>query len=79
MLPTDYLEDFLVEFEQVLQDFEKGQPSQYEQYLDELKRKTSASMYDSGIDDSESEHLLPSITETATGEAAGCTSRHRFP
>ncbi|KAJ7335789.1 hypothetical protein JRQ81_013730 [Phrynocephalus forsythii] len=53
-LSTDYLDDFLVEFDQVLQDFENGQVLQYEQYLDELKRKTSASMYDSGIDDSES-------------------------
>nr|XP_020651518.1 regulator of cell cycle RGCC-like isoform X1 [Pogona vitticeps]XP_020651519.1 regulator of cell cycle RGCC-like isoform X2 [Pogona vitticeps] len=54
VLSADYLEDFLLEFDQVVQDFEKGQPSQYEQYLEALKRKTSASMYDSGIDDSES-------------------------
>ncbi|XP_062997785.1 regulator of cell cycle RGCC-like [Elgaria multicarinata webbii] len=59
VLSTDYLDDFLTEFDQVVQDFDKGAPSQYEQHLEELKKRTLPSMYDSGIDDSESNSPTP--------------------
>ncbi|XP_015264475.1 PREDICTED: regulator of cell cycle RGCC [Gekko japonicus] len=59
VLPTSYLDDFLLEFDQVLQDFDKGEASQYEQHLEELKRRTLPSLYDSGIDDSESNSTSP--------------------
>lgn len=55
MLPTSDLDDFLLEFDQVVQNFDKGEALQYEQHLEELKRRTLPSLYDSGIDDSESE------------------------
>ncbi|XP_063169702.1 uncharacterized protein LOC134504427 isoform X2 [Candoia aspera] len=53
-LANNSLDDFLVEFDHVVQDFEKRVFSQYEPHLEELKKKVSSSMYDSGIDDSES-------------------------
>ncbi|XP_048370458.1 regulator of cell cycle RGCC-like isoform X2 [Sphaerodactylus townsendi] len=58
-LPTSDLDDFLLEFDQVVQDFGKRGPSQYEQHLEELKRRTLPSLYDSGIDDSESHSTSP--------------------
>ncbi|XP_054852548.1 regulator of cell cycle RGCC-like [Eublepharis macularius] len=58
-LSTNYLDDFLLEFDQVVQDFDKGEASQYEQHLEELKRRTLPSLYDSGIDDSESSSTSP--------------------
>ncbi|XP_060105414.1 regulator of cell cycle RGCC-like [Heteronotia binoei] len=59
VLPTSYLDDFLLEFDQVVQDFDKGEASQYEQHLEELKRRTLPSLYDSGIDDSDSNSTTP--------------------
>nr|XP_056714995.1 regulator of cell cycle RGCC-like [Euleptes europaea] len=59
VLPTSCLDDFLLEFDQVVQDFDKGEASQYEQHLEELKRRTLPSLYDSGIDDSESSSTSP--------------------
>ncbi|XP_053129301.1 regulator of cell cycle RGCC-like [Hemicordylus capensis] len=58
-LPTDDLDNFLAEFDQVVQDFDKGEPCQYQQHLEELKRRTLPSIYDSGIDDSESNSTSP--------------------
>ncbi|KAH0630748.1 hypothetical protein JD844_003931 [Phrynosoma platyrhinos] len=52
-LSTEYLDDLLMEFDQVVQDFDKGAPSQYEHHLAELKRQALPSTYDSGIDDLE--------------------------
>lgn len=63
-LPTDYLADFLMELDQVIQDFNQGAPSslsssrQYEQHLEERKRRTGRSSYDRGIDDPESKQGL---------------------
>ncbi|XP_061454108.1 regulator of cell cycle RGCC [Rhineura floridana] len=59
VLSTDYLDDFLVEFDQVVQDFGRREPSQYEQHLEELKRRTLPGMYDSGIDESGSSSTSP--------------------
>ncbi|XP_042336440.1 regulator of cell cycle RGCC-like [Sceloporus undulatus] len=58
-LSTESLDDLLIEFDQVVQDFDKGAPSQYEHHLAELKRQTLPSAYDSGIDDSESSSASP--------------------
>ncbi|XP_044308715.1 regulator of cell cycle RGCC-like isoform X1 [Varanus komodoensis] len=73
-LSMDYLEDFLMEFDQVVQEFDKGEHSQYEQHLEELKSRTLPGtsseelkkpppprVYDSGIDDSASEGNSPSL------------------
>lgn len=52
---ADELGDLLREFEEVMEDFERGPACQYEQHLEELKKKAAHSVYDSGIDELESE------------------------
>uniref|UniRef100_A0A8C7E9U9 RGCC protein n=1 Tax=Nothoprocta perdicaria TaxID=30464 RepID=A0A8C7E9U9_NOTPE len=53
-LPDD-LSDLLREFDEVIEDFDRGPACQYEQHLEDLKRKAGHSVYDSGIDELESE------------------------
>ncbi|XP_077164510.1 regulator of cell cycle RGCC-like [Paroedura picta] len=67
-LPTGYLDDFLLEFDQVLQDFDKGEASHYEQHLEELKRRVPPSLYDSGIDDSEGNSMSPGSSLSTSEE-----------
>lgn len=52
---AEELSDLLREFDEVMEDFERGPACQYEQHLEELKRKAGHSVYDSGIDELESE------------------------
>uniref|UniRef100_H0Z3H7 RGCC protein n=1 Tax=Taeniopygia guttata TaxID=59729 RepID=H0Z3H7_TAEGU len=49
------LSELLREFEEVMEDFARGPASQYQQHLEELKRKAGQRVYDSGIDELESE------------------------
>ncbi|XP_019395886.1 PREDICTED: regulator of cell cycle RGCC-like [Crocodylus porosus] len=51
---TDDLNDLLREFDEVIEDFDNGEACQYEQHLEDMKRRTASSMYDSGIDELES-------------------------
>lgn len=51
---ADELSDLLREFDEVMEDFDRGPACQYEQHLEELKRKAGHSVYDSGIDELES-------------------------
>ncbi|XP_066496251.1 regulator of cell cycle RGCC-like [Tiliqua scincoides] len=75
---TDYLEDFLTEFDQVVQDFDKGQPCQYEQHLAELKRRPVPSLYDSGIDDSGSSGTSPSSSLNTSEEELSAAATSSF-
>lgn len=52
---AEELSELLREFDEVMEDFERGPASQYQQHLEELKRKVGQSVYDSGIDELESE------------------------
>lgn len=52
---SDELSDLLREFDEVVEGFDRGPASQYERHLEELKRKAGHSVYDSGIDELESE------------------------
>ncbi|PKU28647.1 regulator of cell cycle hypothetical protein [Limosa lapponica baueri] len=52
---AEELSDLLREFDEVMEDFDRGPASQYEQHLEDLKRKAGHSVYDSGIDELESE------------------------
>ncbi|KAM6057420.1 regulator of cell cycle RGCC-like isoform 2-T2 [Theristicus caerulescens] len=53
------LSDLLQEFEEVMEDFGRGPACQYEQHLEELKRKAGHSVYDSGIEELESTSASP--------------------
>lgn len=55
---ADELCDLLREFDEVMEDFDRGPTRQYEQHLEELKRKAGTRVYDSGIDELESESGL---------------------
>uniref|UniRef100_A0A8D0FDB6 RGCC n=1 Tax=Strix occidentalis caurina TaxID=311401 RepID=A0A8D0FDB6_STROC len=52
---ADELSDLLREFDEVMEDFDRGPACQYEQHLEELKKKAGHSVYDSGIDELESD------------------------
>uniref|UniRef100_A0A8C9L772 Uncharacterized protein n=1 Tax=Pavo cristatus TaxID=9049 RepID=A0A8C9L772_PAVCR len=52
---SDELSDLLREFDEVVEGFDRGPASQYERHLEELKRKAGHSVYDSGIDELESD------------------------
>lgn len=52
---AEELSELLREFDEVMEDFDRGPPSQYQQHLEELKKKVGQSVYDSGIDELESE------------------------
>uniref|UniRef100_A0A8C8AWB9 Regulator of cell cycle RGCC n=1 Tax=Otus sunia TaxID=257818 RepID=A0A8C8AWB9_9STRI len=51
---ADELSDLLREFDEVMEDFDRGPACQYEQHLEELKKKAGHNVYDSGIDELES-------------------------
>ncbi|NXG84530.1 RGCC protein, partial [Stercorarius parasiticus] len=63
---ADELSDLLREFDEVMEDFDRGPACQYEQHLEELKRKAGHSVYDSGIDELES-------TSTSPGSSLNCS------
>lgn len=52
---SDDFSDLLREFNEAMEDFDRGPACQSEQHLEELKRKAGHSVYDSGIDELESE------------------------
>uniref|UniRef100_A0A803VGF1 Regulator of cell cycle n=1 Tax=Ficedula albicollis TaxID=59894 RepID=A0A803VGF1_FICAL len=52
---AEELSELLREFHEVMEDFERGPASQYQQHLQELKRRAGQSVYDSGIDELESD------------------------
>uniref|UniRef100_A0A8B9V3C8 Uncharacterized protein n=1 Tax=Anas zonorhyncha TaxID=75864 RepID=A0A8B9V3C8_9AVES len=52
---ADDFSDLLREFDEAMEDFARGPARQSEQHLEELKRKAGHSVYDSGIDELESE------------------------
>uniref|UniRef100_A0A8C6NFA1 Uncharacterized protein n=1 Tax=Melopsittacus undulatus TaxID=13146 RepID=A0A8C6NFA1_MELUD len=52
---AEELRDLLREFDEVMEDFDRGPTPQYEQHLEELKRKAGTRVYDSGIDELESD------------------------
>ncbi|XP_040470493.1 regulator of cell cycle RGCC-like [Falco naumanni] len=56
---ADELSDLLREFDEVMEDFDRGTACQYEQHLEELKKKAGHSVYDSGIDELESTSTSP--------------------
>ncbi|KFR08345.1 Regulator of cell cycle RGCC, partial [Nipponia nippon] len=56
---AEELSDLLREFDEVMEDFERGPACRYEQHLEELKRKAGHSVYDSGIDELESTSASP--------------------
>ncbi|KAH1165484.1 hypothetical protein KIL84_023043 [Mauremys mutica] len=67
VLPDD-LNDLLREFDEVIEDFDKGEVCQYEQHLEELKRRTLPSVYDSGIDELESTSTSPGSSLNSSEE-----------
>ncbi|NXG72803.1 RGCC protein, partial [Baryphthengus martii] len=65
---ADELSDLLREFEEVMEDFDRGPACQYEQHLEELKRKAGHSVYDSGIDELESTSTSPGSSLNSSEE-----------
>ncbi|NXX48096.1 RGCC protein, partial [Tricholaema leucomelas] len=65
---ADELGDLLREFEEVMEDFERGPACQYEQHLEELKKKAGHSVYDSGIDELESTSTSPGSSLNSSEE-----------
>uniref|UniRef100_A0A8B9M9J0 Regulator of cell cycle RGCC n=1 Tax=Accipiter nisus TaxID=211598 RepID=A0A8B9M9J0_9AVES len=65
---ADELSDLLREFDEVMEDFDRGPACQYEQHLEELKRKAGHSVYDSGIDELESTSTSPGSSLNSSEE-----------
>ncbi|XP_068008008.1 regulator of cell cycle RGCC-like [Melanerpes formicivorus] len=65
---ADELGELLQEFEEVMEDFERGPACQYEQHLQELKKKAGHSVYDSGIDELESTSTSPGSSLNSSEE-----------
>ncbi|NWI66721.1 RGCC protein, partial [Todus mexicanus] len=65
---AEELSDLLQEFEEVMGDFARGPACQYEQHLEELKRKVGQSVYDSGIDELESTSTSPGSSLNSSEE-----------
>ncbi|XP_053931940.1 H(+)/Cl(-) exchange transporter 5 isoform X2 [Cuculus canorus] len=65
---ADELSDLLREFDEVMEDFDRGPACQYEQHLEELKKKAVHSMYDSGIDELESTNTSPGSSLNSSEE-----------
>ncbi|XP_014811457.1 PREDICTED: regulator of cell cycle RGCC-like [Calidris pugnax] len=65
---AEELSDLLREFDEVMEDFDRGPASQYEQHLEELKRKAGHSVYDSGIDELESTSTSPGSSLNSSEE-----------
>uniref|UniRef100_A0A8C3MHD5 Uncharacterized protein n=1 Tax=Geospiza parvula TaxID=87175 RepID=A0A8C3MHD5_GEOPR len=71
MLPpamAEELSELLREFDEVMEDFDRGPASQYQQHLEELKRKVGQSVYDSGIDELESASMSPGSSLSSSEE-----------
>ncbi|NXK51233.1 RGCC protein, partial [Chauna torquata] len=64
---SDDLSDLLREFDEVIEDFDRGPPCQYKQHLEELKKK-GHSVYDSGIDELESTSTSPASSLNSSEE-----------
>ncbi|KAI1234638.1 Regulator of cell cycle RGCC, partial [Lamprotornis superbus] len=65
---AEELSELLREFHEVMEDFEWGPASQYQQHLEELKRKAGQSVYDSGIDELESASTSPGSSLNSSEE-----------
>ncbi|NXH62238.1 RGCC protein, partial [Rhabdornis inornatus] len=65
---AEELSELLREFHEVMEDFERGPASQYQQHLEELKRKAGQSVYDSGIDELESASTSPGSSLNSSEE-----------
>ncbi|NXA93461.1 RGCC protein, partial [Melanocharis versteri] len=65
---AEELSELLREFDEVMEDFDRGPASQYQQHLEELKRKTGHSVYDSGIDELESASTSPGSSLNSSEE-----------
>ncbi|KAM6300024.1 regulator of cell cycle RGCC-like [Aegotheles albertisi] len=66
---AEELSELLREFDEVMEDFHRGPACQYEQHLEELKRKAGHSVYDSGIEELES-------TSTSPGSSLNSSEEH---
>ncbi|NWS85398.1 RGCC protein, partial [Toxostoma redivivum] len=64
---AEELSELLREFHQVMEDFERGPASQYQQHLQELKRRAGQSD-DSGIDELESASTSPGSSLSSSEE-----------
>ncbi|NWU41699.1 RGCC protein, partial [Hylia prasina] len=65
---AEELSELLREFNEVMEDFDRGPASQYQQHLEELKRKVGQSVYDSGIDELESASTSPGSSLNSSEE-----------
>ncbi|NWR53906.1 RGCC protein, partial [Bucorvus abyssinicus] len=65
---AEELGELLREFEEVMEDFDRGPARQYEQHLEELKRKAGQSVYDSGIEELESASTSPGSSLNSSEE-----------
>lgn len=65
---AEELSELLREFDEVMEDFDRGPASQYQQHLEELKRKAGQSVYDSGIDELESASTSPGSSLSSSEE-----------
>ncbi|NXG16158.1 RGCC protein, partial [Grallaria varia] len=65
---AEELSDLLREFDEVMEDFDRGPTCQYQQHLEELKRKAGHSVYDSGIDELESASTSPGSSLNSSEE-----------
>ncbi|KFO12508.1 hypothetical protein N312_10070, partial [Balearica regulorum gibbericeps] len=65
---ADELSDLLREFDEVMEDFDRGLACRYEQHLEEVKRKAGHSVYDSGIDELESTSTSPGSSLNSSEE-----------
>ncbi|NXJ99214.1 RGCC protein, partial [Corythaixoides concolor] len=65
---AEELSDLLREFDEVMEDFDRGPARQYEQHLEELKRKAGHSVYDSGIEELESASTSPGSSLNSSKE-----------
>ncbi|XP_033370008.1 regulator of cell cycle RGCC-like isoform X3 [Parus major] len=65
---AEELGELLREFEEVMEHFERGPACQYQQHLQELKRKAGQSVYDSGIDELESASTSPGSSLSSSEE-----------
>lgn len=65
---SDDFSDLLREFNEAMEDFDRGPACQSEQHLEELKRKAGHSVYDSGIDELESTSTSPASSLNSSEE-----------
>ncbi|NXU55076.1 RGCC protein, partial [Turnix velox] len=81
---AEELSELLQEFQEVMEEFERGPGCRYQQHLEELKRKTGPNLYDSGIEELESTSTSPgsslhgSEEDLNTPPAAGDPSKAKL-